>query len=152
MLRDELAGLKTALSMALKAEKTCPWAEKPARIAERERLEGHLGQLRTKIERREREAREREVLSRVKKEEREKREKGKGAWHMKKGKRYFEAPLTTGERRDLLIKAKFDELEKQGGKTAVKKAVEKKRKKIAHKEKKSRPFARGEDGKRRRIA
>jgi ribosomal RNA-processing protein 36 len=43
-----------------------------------------------------------------------------------------------------LLKSKFDSLEKKGGKGAVKKAIEKKQKKVAGKEKKSRPFARGQ--------
>jgi hypothetical protein len=85
MLRDELAGLKTAVNMAAKAERTCSWAEKPARAAEREMLEDQLGRLRTKLERTERETKEREVLAKVKREEREKREQGKGEWYMKKG-------------------------------------------------------------------
>ncbi len=41
--------------------------------------------------------------------------------------------------RDLLLKSKFEALEEKGGKLAVKKAMDKKRKKIAGKEKKSRP-------------
>lgn len=84
MLKDELAGLRTAVKMAIKAEAHCPWAEKPARTAEREMLELQLGRLRTRIERGEREAKERDVLSKVKKEENEKRGQGKGAWYMKK--------------------------------------------------------------------
>ena len=85
MLRDELAGLKTAVNMAAKAERTCSWAEKPQRTAEREKLEEQLGKLRTKVERTKRETKEREVLAKVKKEERDKRERGKGEWYMKKG-------------------------------------------------------------------
>lgn len=46
-------------------------------------------------------------------------------------------------KRDLLLKSRFEALEKEGGRSAVKKALEKKRKKTAAKEKKSRPFARG---------
>jgi ribosomal RNA-processing protein 36 len=70
------------------------------------------------------------------------------------------ANRASGEKKDLLLKAKFEDLQKRGGQKAVKKAVEKKRKKVAGKEKKSRPFARGqedaartsEDGaKRRRV-
>lgn len=63
-----------------------------------------------------------------------------------------------GEQKDVLLKARFENLEKKGGKTAVKKAIEKKRKKVAGKEKKSRPFAPGSqggaggEGKRRRTA
>lgn len=129
LLQDELSGLKLALATAVKAERTCSWAEKGARTAERERLEQQLGKVRTRLDRTKREAREREVLSKVKKEEKEKRAAGKGAWYMKKG-----------EKRDLLLKSRFDALEAQGGKTAVKKAMEKKRKKTAQQEKKSRPF------------
>lgn len=54
-----------------------------------------------------------------------------------------------------MLKAKFESLDQSGGKRAVKKAVEKKRKKVAAKEKKSRPFARGHevggDAKRRKV-
>ncbi|AAW44672.2 hypothetical protein CNG02910 [Cryptococcus deneoformans JEC21] len=146
LLRQEFSGLKEAVAAAKKAEKNCPWAEKPMRTAERERLEVQMGQVRTKLVRTEKEAMEREVLAKAKKEEREKRTQGKAAWFMKKG-----------EKKDLLLKARFETLEKQGGKTAVKKLVEKKRKKLASKEKKSRPFAKGAEGmgrdtKRRRVA
>ncbi|WWD20276.1 hypothetical protein CI109_104752 [Kwoniella shandongensis] len=145
LLKEELYKLRKAVSAAAKVERTCPWAEKPARTAEREKLEDQLGKLRTRLVRTEREEMERNVLASAKKEEREKREHGKGAWYMKKG-----------EKRDLLLKARFETLEKKGGKTAVKKAIEKKRKKTASKEKKSRPFAKGESGmggdaKRRRV-
>lgn len=47
--------------------------------------------------------------------------------------------LTLGAQRDLLLQSKFDSLESSGGKTAVKRAIEKKRRKMASKEKKSRP-------------
>jgi hypothetical protein len=84
LLKDELSGLRTAVQMASKAEKNCPLSQKPARTAEREMLEMELGRLRTKIERGEREAKERDVLARAKKEENEKRKEGKGAWYMKR--------------------------------------------------------------------
>ena len=85
LLRTELKDLRTAVTLAKKAERTCSWADKPTRTAERERLEGELGRLRTKFERTERETRERDVLATMKKEEREKRKQGKGEWFMKKG-------------------------------------------------------------------
>ena len=47
---------------------------------------------------------------------------------------------TTAERRKLLVKARYDALAAEGGKRAVRKAIEKKQKKIGQKEKKSRPF------------
>jgi hypothetical protein len=83
-LKDDLAALRTAVQLASKAEKTCPLAQKPARVAEREMLELELGKLRTKIERGEREAKEREVMAGHKKEENAKRKEGKGAWYLKK--------------------------------------------------------------------
>ncbi|WVW86961.1 hypothetical protein I302_109017 [Kwoniella bestiolae CBS 10118] len=135
MLKEELSSLKTALVQAQKLERTCPWAEKPARTAEREKIELQLGRVRTRLVKSDNEERERNVLAKMKREEREKREQGKGAWYMKKS-----------EKRDLLLKSKFESLEAKGGKTAVKKAMEKKRKKIASREKKSRPFAPGGGG------
>ena len=84
ILKDDLSALRTAVQMAQKAERTCPLAQKPARVAEREMLEMQLGKLRTKIERGEREAKEREVLAGAKREENNKRKEGKGAWYMKK--------------------------------------------------------------------
>ena len=84
ILKDDLAALRTAVQLASKAEKTCPLAQKPARVAEREMLELELGRLRTKIERGEREAKEREVMAGHKKEENLKRKDGKGAWYLKK--------------------------------------------------------------------
>ncbi len=152
LLRTELKALKTAVAIAAKAERTCSWAEKPVRTVERGRLEGELGRLRTRLERTEREARDREVLSGVKREEREKQKQGKGAWFMKKGESesgldsFLELINYPGEKRDLLLKSRFDALQQKGGKTAVKKAIEKKRKKFASREKKSRPFAKGQEG------
>ncbi|ODO08497.1 rRNA biogenesis protein RRP36 [Cryptococcus wingfieldii CBS 7118] len=146
LLKEELVSLKAQVAAAKKAEKQCSLRDKPQRVEERERLEEEMGRVRTRLARGEKEELERETLAKAKKEEREKRESGKGAWYMKKG-----------EKRDLLLKARFEDLEKSGGKTAVKKLVERKRKKIAGKEKKSRPFAPGggsvgEGGKRRRVA
>ena len=85
LLRDEFTALKQALTSASKAERTCPIQEKQGWTNERERLEKLVAQTRSRIERSERENREREVLSRAKKDEREKRKDGKGAWYMKKG-------------------------------------------------------------------
>lgn len=84
LLSEEFASLKTALTAATKAERTCSRADKPTWAAVKERLERQLAQTRTRLERTQREAREREVLARAKKDEREKRKDGKGAWHLKK--------------------------------------------------------------------
>ena len=44
------------------------------------------------------------------------------------------------------MKARYEEIASTGGKRAVKKAIEKKQKKISQKEKKSRPFPAGQSG------
>ncbi|KAG6849512.1 hypothetical protein H0H93_007866 [Arthromyces matolae] len=80
---------------------------------------------------------EQEALEKVKKEERDMRKQGKGEWHMKEA-----------NKRKLLMKARYDALASEGGNRAVKKAIEKKQKKIGQKEKRSRPFV--ADGAKRR--
>ena len=52
------------------------------------------------------------------------------------------------EKKELLTRAKFEALAESGGRGAVKKAIEKKQKKINQKEKKKRPYVPGEHGKR----
>ena len=47
------------------------------------------------------------------------------------------------DKRELVTRAKFEALAEAGGSRAVKKAIEKKQKKVAQKEKKKRPFAPG---------
>lgn len=47
------------------------------------------------------------------------------------------------EKKEFLVRARYDALAAEGGKRAVKKAIEKKQKKIGQKEKRSRPFAKG---------
>ncbi|KAJ9102929.1 hypothetical protein QFC20_004895 [Naganishia adeliensis] len=135
MMSDEYKNLKSALREALKRERSAPWAEQAQRVAEREEVEAHLAKARSRYERYQREQREKKVLQEVKKEERAKQAEGKGEWHMKRA-----------DKKDLLLKARFQALEQEGGKRKVKKAIEKKQKKIAGKEKKSRPFARGQGG------
>ncbi|WWC73728.1 uncharacterized protein I206_107700 [Kwoniella pini CBS 10737] len=132
MLKEEMKNLKISLKEAIKIENNCPLFEKSLRILEREKIELNLSKIRTKLVKYENEERERNVLSKINKEERIKRKQGKGSWFMKKS-----------EKKDLLLKSKFESLEQKGGKSAVKKVLEKKRKKLASKEKKSRPFAKG---------
>lgn len=45
-----------------------------------------------------------------------------------------------------MLKARYEAMAAEGGKRAVKKAIEKKQKKISQKETKARPFARGSVG------
>lgn len=46
------------------------------------------------------------------------------------------------DKKELLLRARYDNIATTGGKSAIKKAIEKRQKKIGQKEKKSRPFAR----------
>lgn len=86
MLKEEYQTLRKNLAAATKAERTCARVDKESWGVEKERLERLVAQTRTRLERSERESRERHVLTQAKKEEREKREGGKGAWYLKKGK------------------------------------------------------------------
>ncbi|THH16826.1 hypothetical protein EW146_g3877 [Bondarzewia mesenterica] len=76
---------------------------------------------------------EQEALSNATKEEHEKRRQGKGKFWLKQS-----------AKKDLLLKARYDAVAAEGGRGAVRKAIEKKQKKISQKETKSRPFARSE--------
>jgi len=87
MYKEEMSQLKQSLAAAVKAERSCALKDKAAWAEERAKLERQLVQTKTKIDRAEREKRDRETLAAAKKAEREKRAQGKGAWHMKKGER-----------------------------------------------------------------
>lgn len=52
--------------------------------------------------------------------------------------------LPIAEKRSVLLQAKFDDLAAQGGQNAVRKAIDKRKKKIAQKEKKARPFTKAQ--------
>ena len=52
----------------------------------------------------------------------------------------IDSSCAVAEKRKLLTKARYDALAAEGGKSAVRKVIEKKRKKIGQKEKRSRPF------------
>ncbi|KAF8609567.1 DUF947-domain-containing protein [Ceratobasidium sp. AG-I] len=98
-----------------------------------DKLERALKHAESALEKARREEREREALTKVKKEEREKRGEGKGAWYMKQS-----------EKRSVLLQAKFDDLAAHGGQNAVRKAIDKRKKKVAQKEKKARPFTKAQ--------
>lgn len=136
LMREELSTLQQALVLATKRERSSPRDEREERANERERLEREVARARSRLERHEREARERDVLQKVKREERAARnDQGKEGFYVKRS-----------ERKDRLLQARFEALEAKGGKRAVRKAIEKKQKKVAGKEKKSRPFAVGGGG------
>ncbi|QRV91436.1 hypothetical protein RhiJN_19454 [Ceratobasidium sp. AG-Ba] len=119
--QNEAASLQASLAKARKQRADPDTIDK---------LERALKRAESAVERAKREERERQVLAKVKKEEKAKREEGKGAWYLKKS-----------EKRNMLLQAKFDELATAGGQNAVRKAIDKRKKKIAQKEKKARPFS-----------
>ena len=59
---------------------------------------------------------------------------------------YLTYILPLADKKKLILKARYEAMAAEGGKRAVKKAIEKKQKKISQKETKSRPFARGSVG------
>lgn len=56
-------------------------------------------------------------------------------------------PPSAAHKKQLLVKARYDALAESGGTGAVRKAIEKKQKKIDQKEKKKRPFTAPLEGK-----
>ncbi|KAF8343092.1 uncharacterized protein EI90DRAFT_3115589 [Cantharellus anzutake] len=125
---DELSQLKTTLSDAKKQLVTCPPEERTEREEGVNKLWKATRRLVTAVDRTKREKRDHDVLRKVKKEAQAKQREGKKAWFLKKA-----------TQRELLTKARFEELEAQGGKQAVKKAIEKRKLKVSQKEKRSRP-------------
>ncbi|KAF9517517.1 hypothetical protein BS47DRAFT_1314197, partial [Hydnum rufescens UP504] len=128
MQQDEVASLRKSLALARKLSQSSPAHLREERAAEVTRLERALKRTESAVERAKREKRDREVLGNAKREERKKRETGKTGWFMK-----------TGEKRELLAKARFEELAAVGGKQAVNKAITKRKLKLNQKEKRSRP-------------
>ncbi|KAI6099328.1 hypothetical protein EV401DRAFT_2215597 [Pisolithus croceorrhizus] len=132
---NELETLRKNYKAARKLLANSPRDLRPAREEEVKRLELAVKRAESAVNRDARETVEAEALQRVTQAEKQKRKQGKGAWFMKRS-----------EKKDLLNKARYDAIAASGGSQAVKKAIEKKQKKISQKEKKSRPFAKGAFG------
>ncbi|KAG6911997.1 hypothetical protein DXG01_000245 [Tephrocybe rancida] len=135
--KRELDTLRENLKRARKLLASSPRDTYEERANEVQRLELAVKRAESLVNKDKRDKLEQEALAKVSKEEREKRKLGKGEWHMKES-----------NKRDLLMKARYEALAGEGGKRAVKKVIEKKQKKIGQKEKKSRPFVK--DGAKRR--
>ncbi|KAI0695181.1 hypothetical protein BC835DRAFT_984863 [Cytidiella melzeri] len=138
---SELNTLRENLKRARKLLVNSPRDLRQEREAEVLRLERALKRAESLVNRDKKEKIEDSALGKLMKEEKEKRKEGKGAWYMKES-----------DKKDLLARAKFEALAEAGGRSAVRKAIEKKQKKVNQKEKKRRPFvpgeARGQNGKR----
>ncbi|PSS37671.1 hypothetical protein PHLCEN_2v495 [Hermanssonia centrifuga] len=137
MHEEEMKTLKDNLKRARKMLASSPAHLREEREFEVQRLERALKRAESTVNRDKRERVEQSALSKVRQEEREKQKQGKGAWYMK-----------DADKKELFVRAKFDALASSGGRTAVKRAIEKKQLKVNQKEKKRRPFAPGQGAKR----
>ncbi|KAK0198038.1 hypothetical protein F5146DRAFT_1017978, partial [Armillaria mellea] len=127
--KNELQILRENLKRARKLLISSPKHLRSERESEVEKLELAVKRAESAVNKDRREEVERGALNKLKKEEKEKQGQGKGSWWMKEA-----------DKKQLLTRARYDALAQSGGERAVKKAIEKKQKKIGQKEKKSRPF------------
>ncbi|OBZ79859.1 rRNA biogenesis protein RRP36 [Grifola frondosa] len=135
MHTEEMKTLRENLKRARKLLVNSPRDLREEREAEVQRLERAVKRAESMVNKDQRERVEREALEKVSKEERAKQKEGKSAWFMK-----------NSDKKELLLRAKFDALAESGGRGAVRKAIEKKQKKVSQKEKKQRPFAAARPG------
>jgi len=149
MHKGELAELKANLARAQKHLANSPRHLREEREREVERLERAWRRTESIVNREKRERAEMSALEKIKKEEKEKRKDGKGGWWLKDCKflHIVQIPqlsnpvCLSAEKKEIRARARLEVIAKEGGNRAVKKALEKKQKKIGQKEKKSRPFA-----------
>ncbi|KAK0456916.1 hypothetical protein EV421DRAFT_1755583 [Armillaria borealis] len=127
--KTELQILRENLKRARKLLVSSPKHLRSERESEVEKLELAVKRAESAVNKDRREEVERGALDKLKKEEKEKQGQGKGSWWMKEA-----------DKKKVLTRARYDALAQSGGERAVKKAIEKKQKKIGQKEKKSRPF------------
>ena len=115
-----------------------------------QRLELAVKKAESAVNKERREEAERQALGKLDQEEKEKRKAGKKAWWMKDGTilcivifqfKMNSWLLYTADKKAVRVRARMDAIATTGGKRAVKKAIEKKQRKVGQKEKKSRPFA-----------
>jgi ribosomal RNA-processing protein 36 len=144
----ELRTLRENLNRARKLLALSPRDLRKERQQEVALLELAVKRAESSVNKDRREMVEQKALSQVAKEERDKRKNGKGGWWMKECRAlsyviHINRLISRhpADKKDLLVRARYDALAATGGKAAVKKAIEKKQKKISQKEKKSRPFA-----------
>ncbi|KAJ3516250.1 hypothetical protein NLJ89_g1241 [Agrocybe chaxingu] len=133
--KAELQTLKETLKQARKRLASSPRDLRSEHEHEVHRLEQAMKRAESAVNKDRLDRVGRDALSKAKREEQEKRREGKGHWFLKKV-----------DKQKLLVKARYDALAQEGGLRAVKKAIEKKQKKESQKEKRSRPYAKGEQG------
>ncbi|KAJ6519780.1 hypothetical protein C8R45DRAFT_952702 [Mycena sanguinolenta] len=136
--KTELKTLRDNLKTARKLLASSPRDLRPEREAEVSRLEKAVKRAESLVNQDRKAKIDEEALTKLNDAEKAKRKDGKTGWWMKES-----------EKKNFLLRARYDALAAEGGKRAVKKAIEKKQKKIGQKEKKSRPFAKSGGLKRR---
>ncbi|KAH8120175.1 rRNA biogenesis protein RRP36 [Phellopilus nigrolimitatus] len=154
MHKAELSTLRENLKRAKNILRSSPRDQREVREEEVQRLEHAMKRAESSVNRDKREGVEREALERIQKEEKQRRKEGKSEWHMK-----------DSAKRELLLRARHDALAETGGRFAVRKAIEKRQKKISQKEKKRIPsfvsrsapereagYGNGSSNKRRRVS
>ncbi|KAF8961000.1 hypothetical protein BDZ97DRAFT_1905681 [Flammula alnicola] len=124
--KNELATLRETLKQARKLLASSPRELRSEREHEVYRLEQAVKRAESMVNRDRLDQVQRDALSKVKKEELEKRSHGKGEWYLKRG-----------EKQKLVVEARYEA-------SPSRKAIEKKQKKESQKEKRSRPYAKGE--------
>lgn len=143
---EELATLKENLSRARKLLANSPKHLREERAEEVQRLDFAVRRLESTVQREHRQKIEQDALDSAKKAEKEKQQYGKGQWFMKDcASNHISSAvradlLSLAEKKGLLLKARYDDLAASGKRGAVQKAIDKKHRKVAQKEKKSRPF------------
>ncbi|KAJ7630900.1 DUF947-domain-containing protein [Roridomyces roridus] len=130
--KTELKTLRENLKTARKRLLASPRDLRYEREAEVARLEAAVKRAESMVNSDRRAKVDQEAMAKLNEEEKGKRKEGKGSWYMK-----------PAAKKEFLVRARYDALAQEGGTRAVKKAIEKKQKKIGQKEKKSRPFAKG---------
>ncbi|KAK7064260.1 hypothetical protein R3P38DRAFT_3301834 [Favolaschia claudopus] len=136
--KTELQTLRESLKAARKLLASSPRDLRSEREAEVSRLEKAVKRAESLVNQDRKSKVDQAALTKLNEAEKAKRADGKAGWWMK-----------NSEKKDFLLRARYDALAREGGKRAVKKAIEKKQKKIGQKEKKSRPFAKDNGLKRR---
>ncbi|RXW22902.1 hypothetical protein EST38_g2957 [Candolleomyces aberdarensis] len=120
----ELQTLRDHLKRARKLLSSSPRDQLEEREAEVERLERAVKRAESLVNKDRQDNIRQDALARAKRQEKEKRNEA--------------------EKQELFNKARFEAIAAKGGGRAVKKAIEKKQKKMGQKEKRSRPYAKGE--------
>ena len=144
--KTELATLRETLKQARKLLASSPRDLRIERENEVYRLEQAIKRAESMVNKDRLDQVQRDALGKAKKDEESKRGLGKGKWFLKKGTRYITYyssdlfDVCVVEQRQLIMKARYEALAKEGGAQAVKKAMLKRQKKVSQSEKRSRPY------------